>query len=541
MPRLSQRTIDAVKERAQIVDVMEGRTLKRMGREFVTQCPWHDDHKPSLSINPQKGFAYCHVCQHGVDPLGWLQDQHGMTFAESVEHLARRYNVPVEMEDAADNERLIEERKARAVLYRRREQQEAQFRGALFENVEACLYLKDRQISKATAETWGLGFNDGRLMVPLRDSSGRTIAFTGRALGDQLPKYKNSPNDLLFDKSRMVFGLDRAASAIRKAREVVVVEGQFDVIQLHQEGLENVVACSGTALTAAQIEQVVKRCGAETVTLAFDGDAAGEKAAFKALEKLRPMAISETIRLRILSLNPGDDPDSLCRERGVAYVRSCFAQAPNWVEWWFDRAARKFDPNKLDTIEDTEKQIREILAVLPEGPRRAYVMRRAFDQLGAAPTVRPAPAVVTKKQRDAFAWAERRAVRCYLLLPSSRPALREAITTLEVPPWAEAWLLLNFIEETHEGDAVGAMFGQMIRGLPENDFHQLRSILQPVPEVLEAITRNPERETTEALEGVARLQARKATADESAAGCPSSMSSSNGQAPEQLQTLESAK
>ena len=180
MPRISQRTIDQVKERASIVDAFDGVELKRMGREFVTRCPWHDDRKPSLSISPQKNFAYCHVCQHGVDSLGWLQDR-GLTFSEAVESLARRYNVQVEMEDAKDNEKLQQERQERARLYTKREQQEANFSEALFKNREACVYLKERGIKKVTAEIWGLGLASDRLMVPLRDVQGRTVAFTGRA------------------------------------------------------------------------------------------------------------------------------------------------------------------------------------------------------------------------------------------------------------------------------------------------------------------------------------------------------------------------
>ena len=509
MPRISQRTIDQVKERAKILDAFEGQELKRMGREFVTRCPWHDDRKPSLSISPQKNFAYCHVCQHGVDSLGWLQDR-GLTFTEAVESLARRYNVTVEMEDAADNEKLIEERKQRAILYTKREKQEAAFSADLFANRDACLYLKDRGITKATAQAWGMGLHSDRLMIPLRDSQGRTVAFTGRALADQMPKYKNSPNDLLFDKSKLVFGLDRAIPAIRKSREVVIVEGQFDVIKLHQEGIENVVACSGTALTMDQVEALVRRCGAETVTLCFDGDAAGEKAAMKALEKLQQLALSETISLKILSLNAGDDPDSLCRERGATYVKAVFAQAPNWVEWWLKRELKKVDLNDVEQVARAEAGVKRILSVLPVGPRRAYVERTAAEVLGAAPKVKPAAPVVTKKQRDAIAWAERRAVRCYLLVSESRAELSNMALT--VPPYAEAWQLIRYLEGCVDASLVSAMFGRVIRSMSEQSFHELRSLLQPVPEVLQQIKADPRQEVADTLTGLASRKATEATA-----------------------------
>jgi len=507
MPRISQRTIELVKEKARIVDAFEGHDLKRMGREFVTRCPWHDDRKPSLSISPQKNFAYCHVCQHGVDSLGWLQDQ-GLTFQEAVENLARRYSVTVEMEDAEDNEKLIAERAERAKLYTKREQQQAAFSAALFADREACLYLKGRGITKATAEAWGLGLTSNRLMIPLRDAQGRTVAFTGRSLGDQMPKYKNSPNDLLFDKSRLVFGLDKAIPSIRKTREVVIVEGQFDVIKLHQEGIENVVACSGTALSLEQIEALTRRCGAQVVTLCFDGDAAGEKAAYKALEKLQQLALSEAIKLRILSLPKGEDPDSICREHGIESVRTVLSSAPNWVEWWLDRELDKVDLNDVEQVARAEQGVKRILSVLPLGPRRAFVERRSAEVLGAAPKVRPAAPVVTKRQRDAQAWAERRAVRCYLLVPQSRERLREM--ALDLPPYAEAWQLIQYLEASCPAEAVPAMFGRVIRAMDEDSFHELRSLISPVPEVLRFIKENPDQEVSDTLK---ILAARKATAE----------------------------
>ena len=507
MPRISKRTIELVKEKASIVDAMEGVPLKRMGREFVTQCPWHDDRKPSLSISPQKNFAYCHVCQHGVDALGWLQDR-GLTFQEAIENIARKHNVEVQFENEEDNEKLKAERAERAQLYTKREKQQAAFSEALFANRDACVYLKERGISKATAETWGLGFTGDRLMVPLRDVQGRTVAFTGRALAGQMPKYKNSPSDLLYDKSRLVFGLDKAAESVRKTREVVITEGQFDVIKLHQEGISNVVACSGTALTEQQINDLVRRCGAKTVTLCFDGDAAGEKAAYKALEKLQQLVLSETITLRILSMPAGEDPDSVTREHGAKYMGDLIADAPNWVQWWLGRELDKVNLEDIESVQTAERGVKRILSVLPVGAQRAFVERRAAEVLGAAPAVKPAAPVVTKKERDARKWVERRAVRCYLLLPESRGQL--AGMECEVPPYSLAWDLIRYLESSVDPGLVSAVFGSAIRSLPDDEFHELRSLLSPVPEVMSHIRNNADREIADTIEAVS-LMARKAT------------------------------
>ena len=507
MPRISQRTIDQVKEKASILDAMDNVELKRMGREFVTQCPWHDDKKPSLSISPQKNFAYCHVCQHGVDALGWLQDR-GLTFQEAIERIAAKHNIQIEHENDENSEKFKEEQKQRHLLYVKREQQEKLFADQLFANRDACIYLKLRGISKATAQSWGLGFTDDRLMVPLRDVQGRTVAFTGRALTGQMPKYKNSPSDLLYDKSRLIFGLDHAAESIRKSREVVITEGQFDVIKCHQEGLTNVVACSGTALSHDQINSLVRRCGAKVVTLCFDGDAAGEKAAYKALEKLQQMVLSETITLRILSMPAGEDPDSVTRREGVEVMREMIAAAPNWVKWWLGRELDRVNLDDIESVQLAERGIKRILSTLPVGGQRAYVERTAAEVLGAAPVVKPAAPIVTKQELDARKWVERRAVRCYLLLPQSRDSLREM--SCDVPPYSLAWDLIRFLEASVEPGLVSAVFGSAIRSLPEDEFHELRSLLSPVPEVLSHIRNNADREIADTVEAIGAL-ARKAT------------------------------
>lgn len=510
MPRISKRTIEQVKEKASIVDAMDGVELKRMGREFVTHCPWHDDRKPSLSVSPQKNFAYCHVCQHGVDALGWLQDR-GLTFQEAVEKIAAKHNVAVEFENDENSEKFKEEQKQRHALYVKREQQSKLFSDQLFSNRDACLYLKDRGISKVTAQTWGLGFTGDRLMVPLRDVQGRTVAFTGRALAGQMSKYKNSPSDLLYDKSRLIFGLDKAAESVRKTREVVITEGQFDVIKLHQEGISNVVACSGTALTEQQINDLVRRCGAKTVTLCFDGDAAGEKAAYKALEKLQQLVLSETITLRILSMPAGEDPDSVTREHGAKHMASLIADAPNWVQWWLGRELDKVNLEDIESVQAAERGVKRILSVLPIGAQRAFVERRAAEVLGAAPAVKPAAPVPTKKEKDARKWVERRAVRCYLLLPQSREHL--AGMQCECPPYSLAWDLIRYLESSVDPALVSAVFGSAIRSLPDDEFHELRSLLSPVPEVMSHIRDNAEREMSDTIQAVAAM-ARKASQDE---------------------------
>ena len=291
---------------------------------------------------------------------------------------------------------------------------------------------------------------------------------------------------------------------------MVITEGQFDVIKCHQEGLTNVVACSGTALSHEQIHDLVRRCGAKVVTLCFDGDAAGEKAAYKALEKLQQMVLSEAITLRILSMPAGEDPDSVTQEQGVDVMRAMLAAAPNWVKWWLGRELDRVNLEDIESVQVAERGVKRILSVLPVGGQRAYVERRAAEILGQAPKVRPAAPVVTKKELDARKWVERRAVRCYLLLPQSRDSLRGM--TCEVPPFYLAWNLIQYLEASVEPTLISAVFGSAIRSLPEDEFQELRSLLSPVPEVLSHIKNNADREIADTVESIERLSRKPATA-----------------------------
>jgi DNA primase len=485
---ISQTTVDAVRRKASILDAMEGTPLKRHGREFLALCPWHNDRRPSLSVNPDKGFCYCHVCQHGTDALGWLQDR-GLTFAEAVESLAARYGIPVELENDESSARYRQEQAERAAIYRRREEQAATFALELMASPGAVAYLEGRGVDAAMIDAWGLGLNGRRIMVPIRDRQGRVIAFTGRALDPgTMPKWKNSPGDLLYDKGRVLFGLDMAAQAIRETGAAVVVEGQLDVLQMHRAGFAHTVAASGTALSVEQVE-TLRRHGARTVVLAFDGDAAGQRAALRALETLREVVLSEAIAVRILTLPEGEDPDTLCRGQGAEAMSALIEAAPSWVEWWLEGELAKVDLASADSIAAADAGVRRILRVLPAGGVRDYVRRRAAQALGEAPSVPPARPVA---KRGGIAWqrrlhAERRALRLYLLAPESRDLLREMMA-LRLPPYAMGYAIAQALEALGAADELLlAAFSGAIRALPEDDYRELQGLCCPVPDVRRVI------------------------------------------------------
>ncbi|MEB3296251.1 MAG: DNA primase, partial [Cyanobacteriota bacterium] len=278
LPRLHPRTIEAVKERADIVDVVgEHVVLKKKGREFVGVCPFHEDKSPSMTVSPAKQFYYCFSCGAGGNAIKFLMELQRQSFSDVVLELARKYQLPIETVDGPQQERLRQQLSRREQLYRVLSLAAGWFRSQLRApaGAAALTYLREaRRLSEPTLESFQLGYAPdqwdgllkhlqqveglapelleaaglvvarkggdgfydrfrGRVMVPIRDRQGRVIGFGGRSLDGGEPKYLNSPETEVFEKGKHLFGLDRAANAIRKDDRAVVVEGYFDVIALH--------------------------------------------------------------------------------------------------------------------------------------------------------------------------------------------------------------------------------------------------------------------------------------------------------------------
>ncbi|MFN9427249.1 MAG: DNA primase, partial [Cyanobacteriota bacterium] len=382
--------LEAVREQARITDLFPQAALKRRGSEFLTLCPWHQDTNASLTISPRTNRVHCFVCNRGADPIGWLQDNQGLTFTEAVQELARRYGIPIPEQDpqaAAQAEAL---RKEQQRLLSWREKQQQAFHQALLEDLErngsAAAYLRDRGLSVETTRAWGLGLNGNRLMLPLRDALGRTCAFSGRSLTGEEPKYRNSANDALFRKQDLLFGLDRATTAIRRSGEALLVEGPIDVLQLHQAGLDHAVASLGTAFSIEQANRLL-RSGAKRLWVALDGDKAGQAATSRLIEALRPLVISGQLDLLVVALPPGHDPDSLVRREGAQGLQHHLAQARHWLAWELDRLLEDLeaDSTDLSALQRCERQGSELLALLPEGVLRQKAEQRLLEALGVVP------------------------------------------------------------------------------------------------------------------------------------------------------------
>jgi DNA primase len=347
---LSPQFLDELRARTTLSTLI-GRSVKlqRAGREWKACCPFHKEKTPSFYVNDEKGFAHCFGCSAHVDAIGWLTDARGLPFMDAVKELADAAG----MEVPAADPRAQQKAEAAAGLYDVMEAAQIWFEEQLggLEGAEARAYLERRGISDATRRRFGFGYAPdsrgklrvalkdfghdklveagllivpdderepydrfrGRLMFPIRDRRGRVIAFSARILGAGEPKYLNSPDTPLFDKGRTLFNIDKAASASREAKRVLVVEGQMDVIALDQAGLGEAVAPLGTALTEVQLGLLWRL--SPTPILCFDGDSAGQKAAVRALLRALPH-VGPDRSLAFVTLPAGQDPDDLVRAEG---------------------------------------------------------------------------------------------------------------------------------------------------------------------------------------------------------------------------------
>lgn len=373
---LSPQWLDELRTRVSLSAVI-GRTtrLTKAGREFKACCPFHNEKTPSFTVNDEKGFYHCFGCGAHGDAIRWMTNQRGLAFMDAVKELAAEAG----MEVPAPDPRAAQQAEKRAGLHdvtaAAQDWFAANLRGT--EGAEARAYLARRGFSDAICREFGFGFAPpdrqalkralsqfdeallveagmrivadekepydrfrGRLMLPIHDARARVIAFGGRILDSEAhgPKYLNSPDTPLFDKGRTLYNLHRAAPAARQSGRMIVVEGYMDTVALANAGIAEVVAPLGTALTENQIELLWRQV--EWPILCFDGDAAGQRAAMRAITRALPM-LRPAHSLAIVRLPAGRDPDDLIRDKGVAALEQLLAEPVSLLDalWDFERDA----------------------------------------------------------------------------------------------------------------------------------------------------------------------------------------------------------
>lgn len=397
--------IEELLGRVDIVEVVQRHVeLKRAGREFQARCPFHEEKTPSFTVSPQKQFYHCFGCGAHGSAIGFLMNYEGLEFPDAVEELARQIGLKVPREASRSQRRspdLFDILDAAANFYA----------AQLKDHPAAIEYLKERGLSGEIAREFGIGFapaswdallgklggddearnrlkragllSEGkrglydkfrnRIMFPIHDRRGRVIAFGGRALDEDGPKYLNSPETELFHKGREVYGLYLARRRQGRLDRILVTEGYMDVVALAQYGFRNAVATLGTATTSEQAESLFR--SADEVVFCFDGDAAGRKAAWRALESTLPL-LREGRQARFLFLPEGEDPDTMVRSAGAEAFAALVEDSRPLSEFFFDHFTSQVDMESIDGRARLVEIVRPELAKIPQGVFREMMVEK---------------------------------------------------------------------------------------------------------------------------------------------------------------------
>jgi DNA primase len=423
--------VDELRSRLSIASVIGGRVrLQKRGRDHTGLCPFHKEKTPSFTVSEEKGFFHCFGCGAHGDVVGFVMRSDNLSFPEAVERLAR--DAGMQVPASTPEERQREEQ--RATLHSALEAAAAWFEAQLRAGIgrPGLDYFKRRGLQDETIARFRLGYAPdsrsglkdalakagigealmldagliirpeegrttydrfrGRVMFPIADRRGRVIAFGGRILDQGEPKYLNSPETALFHKGRTLYGQAQAARAARESGEIVVCEGYMDVIALAEAGFAGAVAPLGTALTEGQIAELW-RLVPEPI-LCFDGDAAGQRAAARAVERALPL-LQPGKSLRFAVLPPGEDPDTLIRARGPAAMREVLAEARPLIDLLWDQELEKGPTDTPERRAGFRLRLRDRVRLIAERTvhegYRAEVERRMAAAFAGPPTARGRP------------------------------------------------------------------------------------------------------------------------------------------------------
>lgn len=480
--RIPQHIIEQVRQQSDIVDVIgEHVKLRKNNRNFIGLCPFHTEKTPSFNVNAERGIFKCFGCGKAGNVITFVEQHLHMGFVDAVRHLAQRsgIEIPEERREDPTGEFARQDNAMRAL------REATEFYQQILESSDgapARAFYKKRGFTEQTCKDFRLGAAPaawdatmqhllsrgfaiehlvdaglvitredgktydrfrGRAMFAIADSGGRVVGFSARTLTDDpgQPKYVNSPQSIVFEKSKLLYGLDRAKRSIQADRTAIIVEGQADVITLHQAGITNVVASSGTALTAEHL-RILKRF-ADAIILVFDSDEAGQKAITKGIE----LGLAAGFDVQCVVLPQGTDPDSLVRTQGAEALRPLLSSAVSWLTYQTDRLRLT---GQLDDATQQARAVRvmlEWIASVPDSLRHPFLVRdlaeafRLNEQVlleelrrvvtGASQRpvpVQVAPAAGTTSDRQGSLQPAPSLSYRAALLPSERELIRIALT-----------------------------------------------------------------------------------------------------------------
>ncbi len=425
-PSIDPRTIQEVKDKADIVDVIsEHIVLKKKGKEFVGICPFHDDSKPSMTVSPAKQFYYCFSCGAGGNSLKFLMEFTRQNFTDVVLSLAKKNDINVITLNGPQEEAYKKQLSRKEELYKILRVSNNWFKSQLLNPIgkEALKYLTtERNFNSKTINEFELGFapnswNDlsnyllrvekfslqsilraglviskdnsdkvydrfrNRLIVPIHDMQGRVVAFGGRSLDGQEPKYLNSPETEVFEKGKMLFAFDKASNNIRKSDKAIVVEGYFDVISLHAKGITNAVASLGTALNKYQISQLCRYTDDKNIIINFDSDNAGKLATKRVINEVEALSLNEQINLKILQIKKFKDPDEYLKSHSTNDYYNLIDNASFWIDWEIDQIFTDKDLTKSDVFQLVISSLVKLLSKLSQSATRTLYLQKVAERL----------------------------------------------------------------------------------------------------------------------------------------------------------------
>ena len=409
---MARDTVAEIKDRLAITEIVGPYVkLKRAGRSLQGLCPFHKEKTPSFHVSAERGTWHCFGCGLGGDGFSFIEKVEGVDFKGALKILAEKAGVTIEYTHGGSREDASKKDRLRTLMSRASEWYAGQFPGSPAE-----AYAKKRGFTKETAQAWRLGFApdawrallealtvegftieellsaglikeaDGkqgtyydrfrnRLMFPIRDSAGRAVAFTGRALAaDDLAKYLNSPETELYHKSEILFGMDRAKDAIRTRKFTLLVEGQIDVILAHQAGFENAVALSGTALSEKHLS-LMKRFS-ENLMLMLDADSAG----LAATARSAALALRAGLRVKAVRLPSGKDPADLISEDAKEFAKRVTVAKPIVEFFLAELASSERDPHRL--LRSVEGIVLPLINAMPSPMEREHFIQATARALG---------------------------------------------------------------------------------------------------------------------------------------------------------------
>jgi DNA primase len=409
---IPQAFIQELLARADVVEIV-GRyvQLKKSGANFVGLCPFHSEKSPSFNVSPTKQFYHCFGCGKSGDAIRFLMEHAGMNFVEATKDLAGQYGMEVPEDEASpeERERAVKAREKHLTLTDVLEKAGEAYRKHLKNSPRAVDYLKGRGLSGQIAKRFGLGyapegwrslasvfpdygdplleesglvivnaeedkrydrFRD-RIMFPIRNVKGECIGFGGRVLGDEKPKYLNSPETPVFSKGRELYGLFEARSDLREHGYVLVTEGYMDVVALAQLGFPNAVATLGTACTPDHVQKLFRFI--DSVVFSFDGDEAGRRAARKALDVAIPFA-TDVRSIKFLFLPPEHDPDSFIREHGSDAFSRYVGEATPLSRFLIEAAREGCDLTTAEGRAHMAANARPMWTALPDGALKRQLL-----------------------------------------------------------------------------------------------------------------------------------------------------------------------